>query len=592
MFPADVQRWLQQHCESSSQVHGGIVVVPGEKPDLPRIVAEWPVAGHLTAELTAAAQVALQRGRMVVAAPGASQLDSGHNRVLALPVRAGECVVGAAALAIRADDSAAVEKLFKALSQASEEVGCGLGCQGNGPMASPGVDLTHALQLQATLLDHSSLAEAALAMVSDLAAMVGCVRVTLGVVEGREIELIAVSNSAEFKAQQELLRLVAAGMHEAVDQGVVVTYPAEPEGPPRIVLAHAELHARTGHTLVTVPLVHGGRAVGALLAERSGDAPFDAGQMALLESLACLTGPLVQLRRRVEQPWRARMVEALRAGYDRVTRRDDPMPKAVVAGILVLLLAGTLVPVRYRVAAPARVEGAVQRVVAAPVDGFLHKSHVRPGDTVRTGDLLVELSDQDLLLERRKWESALTQHENGVAAALARSDRAQFSIRQSKASEALAQLELVRQQLARTRLVAPIDGVVIKGDPNQTLGAPVQRGDALLTLAPAHQFRLILEVDERDVAAVVPGQTGQLALSAMPADTLAFMVERVTPVATVLDGRNAFEVEARLNAGEAAALRPGLRGVAKIDAGQRSLAWISGHRALDWLRMAVWSWGY
>jgi len=66
----------------------------------------------------------------------------------------------------------------------------------------------------------------------------------------------------------------------------------------------------------------------------------------------------------------------------------------------------------------------------------------------------------------------------------------------------------------------------------------------------------------------------------------------VTPVATVLDGRNAFEVEARLNTGEAAALRPGLRGVAKIDAGQRSLAWILGHRAMDWLRMAVWSWGY
>jgi multidrug efflux pump subunit AcrA (membrane-fusion protein) len=161
-------------------------------------------------------------------------------------------------------------------------------------------------------------------------------------------------------------------------------------------------------------------------------------------------------------------------------------------------------------------------------------------------------------------------------------------VSQGKAGEARAQLELVRQQLARTRLLAPMDGIVIKGDLSQTLGAPVQRGDALLTLAPAQQFRLIIEVDERDVAEVKAGQTGQLALSALPVDTLAFTVQRVTPVATVRDGRNAFEVEAKL-AGPAPALRTGLEGVAKIDAGERSFAWIWGHRAVDWLRLAWWS---
>jgi multidrug resistance efflux pump len=241
------------------------------------------------------------------------------------------------------------------------------------------------------------------------------------------------------------------------------------------------------------------------------------------------------------------------------------------------------------VGAPARIEGAVQRVVAAPMDGFLHKSHVRPGDTVRAGDLLAELADQDLVLEQRRWEGALAQHENGYAAALARADRSQFVITQGKAGEAQAQLELVRQQLARTRLMAPIDGVVIKGDLSQSLGAPVQRGNALMTLAPAERYRLIVEVDERDIASVKPGQTGQLALASLPAETMDFVVERVTPVAAVRDGRNAFEVEARL-LNEAPLLRPGLEGVAKIAVGERPAAWIWGHRGLDWLRLALWSW--
>ncbi|HNB47064.1 MAG TPA: HlyD family efflux transporter periplasmic adaptor subunit, partial [Burkholderiaceae bacterium] len=267
----------------------------------------------------------------------------------------------------------------------------------------------------------------------------------------------------------------------------------------------------------------------------------------------------------------------------------DPLPK-LAAGVALLLLAGaTLIPLPHRVGAPAHVEGAVQRVVAAPFDGFLLRSAVRPGDRVKAGDVVAELADQDLKLEARKWEGALAQHENGVAAALARDDRAQFVVSRGKADEARAQLELVRQQLARTRLVAPIDGVVIQGDLSQSLGAPVQRGDALLTLAPPGQHRLVIEVDERDIAAVKPGQTGWLALASLPTDALPLRVERVTPVALPRDGRNSFEVEAVLTEG-AAALRPGLQGVAKIVVGERALAWLATHRLVDGLRLAGWTW--
>ena len=68
------------------------------------------------------------------------------------------------------------------------------------------------------------------------------------------------------------------------------------------------------------------------------------------------------------------------------------------------------------------------------------------------------------------------------------------------------------------------------------------------------------------------------------------MVERVTPVSNVRDGRNVFDVEARLP-DTRLALRPGLQGVAKIDAGEQSFAWIWSHRLVDWARLAWWSWG-
>ncbi len=582
----DLQRWLQAHCEGSDRVSGGLVVLAPAGPSEALPAAEWPADGSMTAALAAVAQAALQRSRRVAVAPTVVAPDAAHNRVIALPLRAGERTLGAVALAVNAEDGKAVEAMFGELEQA----GLAIVERLDRPLAiDNGSDAARVLHLQDTLLRHAGLAEGALALTGDLAPMLGCERVALAVVDGDELDLLAVSNSAEFRPRQELLRSMAAAMQEAIDQDARVVYPAPAAAPACIVLAHADLHARSGHLLASVPLVAAGRPVGALLAEWRGISPPVEAQLALLDSLACAIGPLVALSRRAERGWRARSGDALQAARARFGRRGQPAPKLLALGAAGMLAAAIWLPLPYRVGAPAHVEGAQQRVVAAPMDGFLQLSHVRPGDAVRAGQPLVELASQDLLLEQRRWEGTLAQHENGYAAALARADRANFIITQGKAGEARAQLDLVRRQLARTRLVAPIDGIVIKGDLSQSLGAPVQRGDVLLTLAPTERHRLIVDVDERDIAHIAVGQTGRLALSSLPGDTLPFVVDRVTPVATVVDGRNAFEIEARLPPGTAL-LRPGLQGVAKIDAGRRSAAWIVGHRAVDWLRLALWSW--
>jgi hypothetical protein len=64
----------------------------------------------------------------------------------------------------------------------------------------------------------------------------------------------------------------------------------------------------------------------------------------------------------------------------------------------------------------------------------------------------------------------------------------------------------------------------------------------------------------------------------------------VTPVSSNRDGRNFFEVEGELEK-TAAGLRPGLQGIAKIEAGREPLAWIWTHRFFDWMKLTLWSWG-
>jgi multidrug efflux pump subunit AcrA (membrane-fusion protein) len=155
--------------------------------------------------------------------------------------------------------------------------------------------------------------------------------------------------------------------------------------------------------------------------------------------------------------------------------------------------------------------------------------------------------------------------------------------------QAKAQIDLINAQLERTQLTAPFDGVVVQGDLSQSLGSPVERGQVLFEIAPLNGYRIILEVDERDVADTAPGQEGQIALSALPRQSFPFTIRRITPVSIAQDGRNFFRVEAVLDE-PSSALRPGMRGVAKISIERRPLRWIWTHRITDWFRLWVWSW--
>ena len=428
------------------------------------------------------------------------------------------------------------------------------------------------------LLARPPLDEAAAAFCAELGEALHCTRGTVATLGRTGLEIAATSDATPLNRGHAAAVGILDAMQEAVDQQRTISWPALP-GQDFITLAQRQLAGAAA--VCSVPLVEDTRIVGALTLERT--LPFTAAELARLDDLSRLAGPVLELKRQLAMPWHRRAREAVRQLLAAPPRR------AITWGVAVLMVFAVLaVPVPWRVSAPARLEGSVQRAVVAATDGFLQQANVRPGDRVRAGQVLAELASQDLELERRRRESEFRQHESAFRAAQARSDRTLMVTHQAKAAEAQAMLSLVETQLQRARIEAPFDGIVIKGDLSQHLGAPVQRGELLMLLAPNDSFRLILEVDEADVAAIVPGQRGQLALAAQPGQPLSFVTRRIVPVATTADGRNFFEVEASLQQQDLPQLRPGLSGVAKVEAGSRALGWLLTHRALAWLRLAWW----
>ena len=464
------------------------------------------------------------------------------------------------------------------------------------PVATPGgpSDAAEArrviLDLQAAVLSHAELRGAASAFVRELATRLSCERVSLAFVKGSQVQVIAVSDGLPAVAGTPLIERLGAALAEALDQRASLLLPeTRAQAHPRITLAHARLIESHGGSVASVPIMAAGVAVGALCAERHGSGTISPQDLETLEHLACLAGPVLNLMRLNERPLREAALVRLRHGFDRLQQPEKAALRYALIGSALVLAGLTLLPAHVHIGGHARLEGAVQRVLVAPADGFLKRVHVRPGDPVQAGQLLVELAEQDLQLEKMRWQSQLAQYESAYGAANARADRAQLVINQSRVAEAEAQLELVNMKLERGRIEAPFDGLVIQGDLSQSLGAPLQQGAELMIIAPRDQFRVIVEVDERDVGAVRVGQAGSVALSALPWNALPVRVQRITPMATTLEGRNVFEVEALLLE-HPADLRPGLQGSARIVAGTQPLLWSWSRRLVDAVRLTVWEW--
>jgi multidrug efflux pump subunit AcrA (membrane-fusion protein) len=153
----------------------------------------------------------------------------------------------------------------------------------------------------------------------------------------------------------------------------------------------------------------------------------------------------------------------------------------------------------------------------------------------------------------------------------------------------VAQVALLDEQLSRAAITAPFDGIVTSGDFSQSLGTPVERGQVLFEVAPLQGYRVIVQVDERDIGWVAVGQGGELALPSVPGTVFPLTVTRITPISTAKEGRNYFRVEAELKE-TSERLRPGMEGVGKISAGRARLIWIWTHEVFEWVRLKLWAW--
>ncbi|MDT8299965.1 MAG: HlyD family efflux transporter periplasmic adaptor subunit [Sedimentisphaerales bacterium] len=415
-----------------------------------------------------------------------------------------------------------------------------------------------------------------------------CERVSIGFLKGRYVRLKAMSHTEDFSRKMQVVQDIESVMEECFDQDCEVLYPASPEA---TYISRAAGELSKGHgplAVLSVPLRWDGEVRAVLTLERESGKPFTLEEIEVIR-LACelCTARLLELYE--HDRWiGAKVIAKTRDGLALLVGPRYTWTKILVILISALILFLIFAKGQFRAEAPFALEATYQQVVCASFDGYIKNVNVEVGDAVKENDtILAELDTAELRLQLAAVKAEQAGYLKQVAAAMRDSETAEAQIAQANSDKAQAQIDLYNYLIEHGKVISPISGVVVKGDLKRQIGAPVKTGDVLFEVTPLESLRAELLVPEDQIFDIAIDQKGYLATVSYPSQRIKFVVERINPMAEVVNNRNVFKVRVRLLE-TLSWMRPGMEGIAKVSIGKRRYVWIWTRRVVNWLRMKLW----
>lgn len=445
------------------------------------------------------------------------------------------------------------------------------------------------LQVLADFSSESSLESGLMAAANSIKSHLQCTRVSFGLCRNGRTRVVAISQQADVNASTAETQLLAAAMQESSERDDLIDL-SDPSLAEGALQAHRLMGAgRPERQIVSIPVCHEGHCIGVICLERDSTISMSPLTLQLIRNLADILAPLIATRLTSDRslPGHARdsLLEALGVTFS--ARRMKLKLNGVL--LLCLLSAASVIQVTHKIKATAELVPLERRIISAPRDGYIESVETGAGDSVTEGDVLLRLDAGELRVEQSRWQSELDGISSELRSAMAARDRRQMAMLGAEAAKGEAQLQLVETQLQRSTVKAPMSGVIVSGDLSQMVGAPVQRGQTLLELAPPEGYEAYLMVDEKDIQRISVADTGFLFLKSLPGERIGFSVSAIHPIGVAEGGSNRFRVQANLQSVDAALL-PGQTGIGKIEVGSASILWILTHEFSDWLRLKRWEW--
>ncbi|HEX3036567.1 MAG TPA: efflux RND transporter periplasmic adaptor subunit [Thermodesulfobacteriota bacterium] len=194
------------------------------------------------------------------------------------------------------------------------------------------------------------------------------------------------------------------------------------------------------------------------------------------------------------------------------------------------------------------VEPSKRSLVASEIGGLVEKFPVDQGDFVKKGDLLVGLQTRELEISLREAKAAKREaearfnlarknfarfqelYEKGVASAQQLQDmESEEGAWSAKLSQLQAQIDKQEYDLARSRIVAPFNGYVIRE--STEVGQWIDEGGEVVELINIDTVEVNVALPERYISRVKPGDKVVINFDALPRVTVEGEISSVVPQA-------------------------------------------------------------
>src|SRR6266571_1217455 len=196
---------------------------------------------------------------------------------------------------------------------------------------------------------------------------------------------------------------------------------------------------------------------------------------------------------------------------------------------------------------------------------------------------LSETSDRESDLKTRELAEAESE------LALMKAGNRPEQIRQVEADvdRLTKQVAILDQELGKTEIRAPIDGIVATAFVERKLNQHLSPGDELCRIVDMARVIVEMQVPENELADVRPGNPVFMKARSLPSLDLQGRVDFIAPVAQSVNSQQMVVVRSEIQ-NDDLLLKPDMTGVAKIYCGDRRIVDLMTRRMIRWIRTEFW----
>lgn len=256
---------------------------------------------------------------------------------------------------------------------------------------------------------------------------------------------------------------------------------------------------------------------------------------------------------------------------------DKPNQAAEAIPVEVAKAAQRSISASYGGTAP--LEARAEAQVVAKTSGIALKVLADVGQHVREGQTLVSIDRDRAVLQEAQANAQLQKLEANYRRATQLAEQKMVSANdldqlRFDLENARAQLRMAKLELSYGNVTAPISGVVATRDIKP--GNFVQINSPIFSIVDISKLEATLNVPEREIEKLKPGQLVQLTVDALPGKTFEGKIDRVSPVVDA--GSGTFRVISAFDSNDV--LQPGMFGRIQIRYDQRADALVIPRNAL------------